>query len=253
MEPQEYAILDEHEAVHWWFVGLRAALVETLRKAGLGPSSLVLDAGCGTGKLLRHLDDQLAVRGVGIDRSPHAVPIWKRRGLRAACRASVNALPFKNGSFDAAVCIDVLECDGVDQDRAYGELCRVVRSGGIVALVVPACRWLHSAAHHRAVHAVRRYRKPDVRALIARGPVTIQRLTSLFPCFLPAIAMYRWWERLTASAVALPRSEIRTVTPWLNGILARWAGVEGRWVARLGAPFGSSILAVVRKQAAPAS
>jgi SAM-dependent methyltransferase len=251
MEPEEYAVLDKHEATHWWFAGLRAMLADVLRQAGLGPSSLVLDAGCGTGKLLRQLDSQLAVRGVGIDRSPHATAIWKRRGVPAACRASVNELPFRTGVFDAAVCVNVLECSGVNQTQAYGELCRVVRVGGLVALVVPAYRWLHSAAHHRAVHAVRRYTMPEVRSLIVHGPVTVQRLTHLFPSFLPAIAAYRLWEGLTATASpSRPRLEVGPVPLWLNSACSRLLGMERKLLQFVDLPFGSSILAVAQKRPA---
>ena len=251
MEREEYAVLYEHEAGHWWFAGLRALMMDCLRGMGIGRSSLVLDAGCGTGMLLREMESQLGVRGVGFDGSRHAAEFWPRRGVHAACRASVNEIPFRAGVFDAAVCVDVLECDGVGPEQAYRELCRVVRPGGVIALVVPAYRWLYSDAHHRAVHAVRRYTRSDLRSLLSGGPVTIKRLTHLFPSFLPAIAARRFRERLSAAPPSRPRSEIGPVPPWLNSACLRLLGMERRLLRFVDLPFGSSILAVVQKQAVP--
>lgn len=248
MEREEYATLYEHETSHWWFTGLRSLMLDCLRGMGIGRLNLVLDAGCGTGLLLQEMQAQLASRGVGFDRSRHAAEFWPRRGVSAVCRASVNAIPFRAGVFDAAVCIDVLECEGVEPEQAYRELCRVVRPGGTIALVVPAYRWLHSDAHHRAVHAVRRYTRSDLRSLLSHGPVTIRRLTHVFPSFLPAIAAYRLWGRL--SPPSPPRSEIAAVPPWLNGACTRLLGMERRLLRFMDMPFGSSILAVVQKQAA---
>lgn len=249
MEPEEYAVLYEQEADHWWFAGLRALLLDCLRAAGIGPSSLVLDAGCGTGMLLREMESQLASRGIGLDRSRHAAAFWPRRGLRAACRASVNEMPFRAGVFDAALCIDVLECDGVKPEQAYHELCRVVRPGGVVALVVPAHRWLYSEAHHRAVHAVRRYTRSEFRMLLAGGPVTVRRLTHLFPGFLPAVAVRRWWGRMAGEARNGPRSDITPLPSWLNRACSRLLGLERALLRGMDLPFGSSLLAVVQKQA----
>ncbi len=249
MEREEYAVLYEHEAGHWWFTGLRALMLDCLRAMGIGRSSLVLDAGCGTGMLLQEMHAQLGSRVIGFDDSRHATEFWPRRGARTACRASVNEMPFRAGVFDAAVCVDVLECNGVDPERAYRELCRVVRPGGIIALVVPAYRWLYSDAHHRAVHATRRYTRPELRSLLSGGPVTIMRLTHLFPGFLPAIAARRFWEQLATDPSSRPRSEIGPVPPWLNRVCARLIGMERRLLRFADLPFGSSILAVVQKQA----
>jgi SAM-dependent methyltransferase len=248
MEQREYAVLYEHEAGHWWFAGLRVLMLDCLRTMGIGQSSLVLDAGCGTGMLLQDVQAQLGSRVIGFDSSHHATEFWPRRGVQAACRASVNEIPFRTGVFDAAVCVDVLECEDAKPVEAYRELCRVVRPGGTIVLVVPAYRWLYSDAHHRAVHAVRRYTRPALRSLLSGGPVTVRRLTHLFPSFLPAIAARRFWERLAASS-SPPRSEIGPIPPWLNRACMGLLGMERRLLRFGDLPFGSSILAVVQKQA----
>lgn len=248
MERGEYAVLYEHEAGHWWCAGLRACILDRLQAEGIGRSSLVLDAGCGTGMLLRDIASRLGARGIGFDRSPHATAFWPHRGLRAGCRASVNEMPFHAEVFDAAVCIDVLECESVRPVQAYGELCRVLKPGGVLALVVPAYRWLSSDAHHRAVHAVRRYAMSEFRALLSSGPVTIRRLSHLFPVFLLGIAARRWWERLAPPP--RPRSDIGPVAPWMNRLCTALVEGERRLLRFTDFPFGSSLLAVVRKQVA---
>jgi SAM-dependent methyltransferase len=61
-------------------------------------------------------------------------------------RADITALPFAEGSFDAVLCVDVLE--HIDNDaRAIGELRRVLRPGGWALLRVPV-DVTRAATHH---------------------------------------------------------------------------------------------------------
>ena len=46
-----------------------------------------------------------------------AADFWSKRGIRRACVASINEIPFASNSFDAVVSVDVLECEAVDEDR----------------------------------------------------------------------------------------------------------------------------------------
>jgi SAM-dependent methyltransferase len=116
----------------------------------LGPGDRVLDLGCGFG---RHAFEAYR-RGadvVAVDRSADEVAeVVKMFGamvaageaspsqLARAVRADLTALPFPDGSFDAVIASEVLEHIPEDA-RAIGEIARVVRPGGKVAVTVP--RW----------------------------------------------------------------------------------------------------------------
>lgn len=251
MEAAEYRTLDALSPTYWWFRHLHAVLIDVLRGLELPPSARVLDAGCGTGQALVDLEALRGVRRYGFDRSEHARPFWRRRGLESVCQASIHEAPFATGTFDAAVCVDVLECDAVEPRRAVGELARVVAPGGHVVLVVPAYEWLLTPGHHRAVQASRRFSLASARALLEDHPLRLARATHLFAPVLPAVAAVRLALRaLPASPDAPARSELTPLPRAVNAMLERFVGLERHVLARRDVPFGSSILIVARKEMA---
>lgn len=248
MRPEEYETLFRLEDSYWWFRALRGVVADTCRRLGLTPSSRVLDAGCGTGGTLQRLGGELGGHWFGFDVSPEASGYWVRRGLTRLSVGSINAIPFRDGSFDAALCLDVLECEGVDETRACGELLRVVRRDGYVLLLVPAYEWLASREHDRAVGACRRYSRERLRGLLEGQPVRVHRLTHLFGSTLPCLAAYRFWRRWRGSDGGVePRSEVRALAPALDEALFRAVNWERALLSRWELPFGSSILAVIQK------
>ena len=104
---------------------------------GVAPES-VLDAGCGEGELLRR-GVLTGARTVSLDRSHQALA--EIRTHTHACRpvsGSVLELPFARASFDAVVCLEVLEHLD-DPTAAVEELLRVARRA--VVLSVPYEPW----------------------------------------------------------------------------------------------------------------
>jgi hypothetical protein len=125
---------------------------------------------------------------------------------------------------------------------------RVVKDGGLIILIVPAYDWLLTKEHHRAVHASRRYSRQQVLSLLNNQPVELVRVTHLFASLLPAVACYRLALRYLANdSKTQPRSELRQLPPLLNELLCRIMNIERRILRRIDLPFGSSIMAVVRK------
>jgi SAM-dependent methyltransferase len=98
-------------------------------------SAKILDVGAGEGAIV----ERYRGRGfdiVGVD-SAYESPLVKR--------ADILSLPFDSGTFDAALCLDVLEhLDLLDQPRALGEIARVLKHGGALLLSVPNLAHLHS-------------------------------------------------------------------------------------------------------------
>lgn len=110
----------------------------------------VLEVGCGAGR------DGVAIQGAGfaytgVDLSTSAVHLCRQRGLRAV-EAVATALPFAEGSFDAAWSMSTLMHLPGDQFAvAIEEIRRVIRPGGLVEIGV----WGHSTD--------REWTKPDGR------------------------------------------------------------------------------------------
>ncbi len=248
MESAEYQTLYTLETDYWWFRNLHDILLDTLR-AHLAPGAAVLDAGCGTGGFVRRLQTA-GYAASGFDIAPQAAHFWPRRGL-AASLASINEIPYAKGHFAGALSVDILEVDGVDDRRAYAELVRVTRPGGLVIVVIPAYDWMMTEGHHRAVHAVRRYNKRRARALLAGQPVRLLRLTHAFAFLFPVIGGVRAWHRLNERwRAAVPvESELQALPRPVNSALYHLTNAERHLLRRVDMPFGSSLVMVARKEA----
>src|SRR5262245_55869415 len=95
-----------------------------------------LDVGCGTGERTGELVKSAGVEYVGVDISDNAVREAQRRGVDARKIDDAASLPFDDNSFDAVICIEVLE-HLFEPQRAVDEMRRVLSSGGKVIITVP--------------------------------------------------------------------------------------------------------------------
>jgi SAM-dependent methyltransferase len=103
----------------------------------LPPATRVLDAGCGEGVIVAEYASRLAIEGVDPNYSSERVQT-----------ASLAALPYGDGTFDRALCLDVLEHLTFDEQAvAIRELHRVLRSGGELLVSVPNLAHLQSRVH----------------------------------------------------------------------------------------------------------
>jgi ubiquinone/menaquinone biosynthesis C-methylase UbiE len=101
-----------------------------------GPGERILDVGCGPGFYCAELLEEVGADGsiVGLDSSPQMLALAARRcagGNVEFLEADATSLPVADTSFDAALCVQVLEYVG-DVATGLAELCRAVRPGGRV-------------------------------------------------------------------------------------------------------------------------
>jgi SAM-dependent methyltransferase len=103
----------------------------------LRPGTRVLDAGCGEGVLVDEFASRLAIEGLDQHYSSDRVRL-----------GSLTALPYKDASFDRALCLDVLEHLAFEeQPRALAELHRVLVPSGELLVSVPNLAHLQSRVH----------------------------------------------------------------------------------------------------------
>ena len=249
MQPHEYQTLYEFETFYWWYQGIHGMLLDALKSLELGPEARFLDAGCGTGQNLVNVKEHVTGDVYGFDFSRHAATFWSKRGLATVCVASINEIPFPAETFDVVMSVDVLECGAVDEETAYGQLWSALKPGGHLILVVPAYDWLLNPEHHDAVGAVRRYTRPRLATLLGKRPVKVLRITHLFASVFPLVATYRvvdrWFPRRSDGP---PRSDLEPLHPALNRLLFGVVNAERKLLRHWDMPFGSSIMAVVRKE-----
>lgn len=123
----QFAAGYEKERHHGYHV-----LIDKLELAATLPlcaGAKVLEAGCGTGMILRAVAP-VAKSAVGIDLSEGMLAQARARGLDVV-HGSVTDMPFGDGEFDVCYSFKVL-AHVQDIERALAEMTRVVRPGGHV-------------------------------------------------------------------------------------------------------------------------
>src|SRR5262245_62966254 len=137
MDRIAYASEAKIEASHWWFVGRRRLFAMLLRQACIPANATVVDIGTGTGANLRLLRDMGFTHVTGIDPSAEAARWCAEKGLGTVGVGDIRALPLPDGSVDLVLATDVAE--HVEEDhKAFSEICRVLRPGGVALITVPA-------------------------------------------------------------------------------------------------------------------
>ena len=115
MEPDAYIQMQRIEDTHWWFVGRRENMRETLTRAGLPNPCRILDVGCGTGGNLPMLSAFGDVTGIEMNTIAHGAA--KARGIgRVILGSFPEGLPVTDEKFDLVTVLDVLE--HLDDDLA---------------------------------------------------------------------------------------------------------------------------------------
>lgn len=241
MEPAEYELMDAAEERMWWYRALHARVTDALHRRP-GPAGAVLDAGCGTGGLLR----RLAVLGrplVGLDYNAAAAARAATKSGALTAAGDANRLPFADVRFAALVSCDVLCHRAVEPALALAEFRRVLAPGGTLVLNLPAYQWLHSA-HDVRVHNDRRFTAAGARAMLAQAGFTRIEARYWNAALLPLMILQRKILRSDAAA----KSDVEPFPPWLDAALHAVTAAE-RFLARLGLryPTGGSILLVATR------
>ena len=121
------------------FLGMYARLLATIVQHAR-PDDVILDAGCGSGRVFQHRQAGNVRPGVGrivgvdVTDEPR-----ENENLTDATKGDLRALPFRDNQFDMAIVSHVAE-HLVDPDAVFAELSRVLKPGGRLLLLTPN-RW----------------------------------------------------------------------------------------------------------------
>ena len=243
MEKELYLESAEIEAKHWWFVGRRAILLDTLMRFSGASHNKLLDIGCGTG-LNAMLFSGNGFLVTGLETS--AVAIGLARAIAPSIHILATSFPsplVPRDSYAVITALDVIE--HIDDDKGMiRAVADALQPGGIVLISAPAFSFLWSV-HDELAHHKRRYNRAELRSSLAMAglePVFI----SYFNFFLfPAIALFR----VLSGALRFSRnvSDFSASPELLNSMLASIFAAERFLLRFFPLPFGVSLIAVARK------
>ena len=251
MEKSEYEVMYNIEDDYWWYQALHQLILAFVKKEQrrAQTSLRILDAGCGTGRLLELL--QSYGNSQGIDISQDAVHFCEQRGLTQVTCADLGTVSFPSNQFDIITSVDVLYHLQIADDQAvFNKLIQALKPNGILIINLPAFAIL-SSTHDQAVHTKKRYTTSDIRAFCQGLNGSIERLS--YRCgflFLP-ILLVRQLQKILKSKEK-PESDLKKLPGFINRLLYWLTYLEHTLFVRNPLvsliPVGTSVFAVIRKR-----
>ncbi len=240
MNADEYPKMRQAEDHYWWFVSRRRLALALLDRFAPG-AKRVLDVGSGTGALLNEL--QKRSWAAGLDYSPLAVKFCQERNLANLMVGNAERVPIRPDSLDAVVSLDTLEHVN-DHESAVAGIAKSLKPGGVLVLNVPAFRWLWGP-HDVALMHHRRYTKSQVRRLLEGHGLKLEKLSYSVFLLFPIVILIRFLDKFRwgPAKVSLPK-----VSGPSNRFLVKLQDMEARWIIAGSLPWGSSVIAVARKE-----
>lgn len=180
-------------------------LTVDFERFGVQPGEHVLDLGCGAGRHAFELYrrgaqvvafDQSAADLAEVGAMFEAMKAEGEVPLGASARTvegDALSLPFADGQFDRVIAAEILE-HIPDDDRALGELHRVLAPGGMLAVTVPRwlperVNWLLSDAYHEVEGGhVRIYRESELATKLTAAGFRVEGHS-----FAHALHSLYWW------------------------------------------------------------
>ncbi|MFZ1081406.1 MAG: class I SAM-dependent methyltransferase, partial [Candidatus Kryptoniota bacterium] len=245
MEPEEYRTNFLLEDSYWWFVGRRKIVKQALTSwSGTKKFDRILDAGCGTGKMVEFLSTFGDT--YGIELHSEGIEYCRKRALPFLAEGDISKLPFRDNSFDLVSCFDVLYHNEVNEAQALDEVYRVCTPKGFLIVTDAAFEFLRSE-HDESVHGVRRYTKRTLCGAIERAGFKVVR-TSYWNFFLfPAVALVRFVKNALPRHNERPVSNLKPIPQPLNGFLSWIVNAEAQLIRLTLLPFGTSIVLLAQK------
>ncbi|WP_080239005.1 class I SAM-dependent DNA methyltransferase [Spirosoma rigui] len=247
----EYEKMYRLEGQLWWYRILHERVDAVLRRHfGTQRDIQLLDAGCGTGGLLRFLQQRGYTRLRGIDGSADAVAFCQARDLPVVFLNLNHLDQFEpETTYDVIVCNDVF-CyfDDTNLIPLVNQLVRRLRPNGILITNNNAFN-VFRGQHDRAVGSMRRFVQKDLEQLLIPAGLQIRTATYWSLLLSPLILLMRQWQdwQLRRGWRALEEAESDVYMPpaWLNETLYRIVRAEQTVFART--PFGSSLFITAGK------
>jgi SAM-dependent methyltransferase len=253
-DPQFFEKLAAVEDEHFWFCGRNLVIAALTRQVtdGLPSGYRVLEIGCGTGNVLRALEQTCAGGTVlGMDLFGEGLKFARERTHCGLVQGDLRKPPF-GILFEVIGAFDVIEHLPDEQVILRG-IHAMLRPRGVLLVTVPARKGLWSYFDEDAHHC-RRYERNDLARVLNECGFEVEFLTEFMASIYPLVWLNRKLgalrRRVTNSEetdMSLTLRELRVI-PIVNGALKFVLGQEAKRIeARRTLPFGTSLVAVARR------
>ena len=170
--------------------------------SNLKQGSLILDAGCGTGRHLRALAKLPDLKIIGIDKNSSDLndAFKSLKNMPDALsdqylvsRADIKNLPFASSSFDCVICSEVLE-HIPEHENALKELVRILKPQGDLVVSVPRyfsekiCWFISCAYYNEEGGHIRIYSKKKLQKMLTKYGIKCWKIN-----YKHALHAPYWW------------------------------------------------------------
>jgi SAM-dependent methyltransferase len=228
---------------HWWWRSREKAVVQTIRRlTDLPDQSRILDVGCGDAlslPMLSSLSKQAEAWGIEIDKNT-LIP-GNPLHSRIYDRPLGDPL-YEKMRFDLITALDVVEHIEDDQS-VVDHMMQMLVPGGTLLITVPALPALWTQHDEMNKH-FRRYTRQSLTELLAPHGELLDCRYLYTSLALPKLALAAL-QRIRPSKPSTPQVPFAP----LNRLLTGYCKAEWQLARRLRMPFGSSLIAAVRKPA----
>jgi len=241
MQADELQKLAEVEDSMWYFKALNRRILLPLAEL-INTEACILDAGCGTGGLIKALQSYEQKWNVnGLDYSPVACAFAQSKSCAPIKQGSIEEIPFHDKQFDAVVCADIIS-QIEDGSIALGEFARILKPGGILVFNVAAYQWAWS--YHDDINDTRhRFRRSELVALLIKAgfKVTLSSYANMF--IFPLILAQR-----KIFTPANPTSDVKPFHPLVDSFCGSMASLEYMALCKhITLPVGNSVFIAARR------
>ncbi len=244
MEKDEYFRMYTLETDFWWYITLHKLVGHTIWKSFPEGGIRILDAGCGTGRMMQVMQKFGEV--TGIDYSDEALFFARKRTSGQVLSGDLNHFRFEKESFHVVVCLDVLYHSGIRDDMAViSHFHEILKPGGILILNLPAFECLRRE-HDQVVHTRQRYKKKPFTTQLRQTGFGIMKAVYRLPLLFFVILISK---KLTGKKNGMkPGTDLKVLPGWLNACLICYGKVNNFLISKgLGFPLGSSLYVVAKK------
>ncbi len=243
MLSKEYQIMHEFETNYWWYVGLHELILHFVKKKSGGEQLSILDAGCGTGRLLDLLKEH---NSVGFDFSDEAISFCNLKGIKNVFRQDINNWT-SDEKFDIITSIDVICSIGIgNYEQIIKNFFDGLKNDGILILNLPAFESLRRN-HDKAVFVGKRFKRNELEKSLIDAGFQIKFISYRLPFLFFVIWFEKIFQKITKNDKA--ESDLKYLPKFINTIFLFFNRFEN-FIFKLGIPkiIGSSVFAVAVKK-----